>query len=106
MMMSYEESNSGGGVLKDRTNSGNAAKNTIGVRSLEIADELAQRAKLNQSEMLPLVQGIRLNNTISSEEYKLLEVDPEKLAYLLDGHRLSNVQTFLFFDSLNDLIEL
>ncbi len=62
-------------------------------------DELLNRAKLNQDDLLPTVHGINLTSTISSDEYKLLELDQEKLKYLMEGNRLEMKinQTFSFF---------
>jgi sister chromatid cohesion protein DCC1 len=48
-----------------------------------------EKAKLNKNELEPLIQHIYLGSSVlANEEYKLLEMDEEKLNYLLDGNSL------------------
>ena len=60
-------------------------------RTFEAVDELVEKAKLNKNELYPSVQNIYLGGSLANDEFKLLEVDEEKLKYLLEGNR------FLFF---------
>jgi hypothetical protein len=52
-----------------------------------VVDDLIDKAKINKQDLMPVVQNIHLTSGISSDEYKLLELDQEKLAYLLEGNR-------------------
>ncbi|CAF0865449.1 unnamed protein product [Brachionus calyciflorus] len=68
-------------ILQDSTNRR--------VRSTELIDELLDKAKLNKEELEPFVQHIYLGNSVTlNEEYKLLELDEEKLNYLIEGNSL------------------
>jgi len=47
-----------------------------------------EKSKLTKDDFLPTVQNIYLSGSIACEEYKLLELDQEKIDYLLEGNRL------------------
>lgn len=68
-------------VLSDSTNRR--------VRTQQLIDELIEKAKLNKEELTPFIQHIYLGDSVTAnDEYKLLELDEDKLDYLLDGNSL------------------
>ncbi len=58
--------------------------------SIEIVNELIEKAKLNKNELKPLVQNIYLAKSLAADDIKLLELDEEKLQYLLERNRYIN----------------
>lgn len=44
------------------------------------------RAKISTSELKSTAQSIYLSKNVASDEYKLMELDADKLNYLLDGN--------------------
>ena len=85
-------------ILSDLTNKGGSMNvsdtttiiKTAGskVRTIDIVDDLVDKAKLNKDDLMPLVQNVNLTNTIANDEYRLMELDQEKLNYLLEGNSL------------------
>lgn len=57
-------------------------------RSIEIVNELLDKAKLNKNDLKPTVQNIYLGKSIASDEIKLIELDEAKIQYLIDGNSL------------------
>jgi hypothetical protein len=58
------------------------------IRTLDIVDELAEKAKLDKNELYPVVQSVFLGNNLAADDLKLMEIDEEKLNYLLEGNDL------------------
>ena len=54
---------------------------------MDIVDQLIEKAKLNKNELYPLVQSIYLGKNLAADDLKLMEIDEEKLNYLLEGNR-------------------
>jgi hypothetical protein len=48
---------------------------------------LLEKAKINECDLIPIVQNIYLGPNLTSDEYKLLEIDEDKLEYLKQGNR-------------------
>ena len=57
-------------------------------RSLDIVDQLIDKAKLNKGELYPLVQSIYMGKNLAADDLKLMEIDEDKLNYLLEGNSL------------------
>lgn len=53
------------------------------------------KATIDKNEIKPLAQSIFLSKNITSDEYKLLELDEEKLNYLLEGKRFQIIQSII-----------
>ena len=58
----------------------------MGSRTLKEVDEMLFRAKLSASELKSTAQSIYLSKNVASDEYKLMELDADKLNYLLSGN--------------------
>ena len=56
-------------------------------RSVELVDELLEKANLNAGELMPLVQNVYLTKTIAADDLTLMQLDEAKLQYLLEGNR-------------------
>ncbi len=56
-------------------------------RNLDTIDQLVEKAKLNKNELYPIVQTVYLGKNLAADNLKLMEIDEEKLNYLLEGNR-------------------
>jgi len=56
-------------------------------RNLDTIDQLVDKAKLNKNELYPIVQTVYLGKNLAADNLKLMEIDEEKLNYLLEGNR-------------------
>lgn len=54
-------------------------------RTLEIVDELIEKANINKNDLIPIVQNIYLGNTLAADDLKVLEVEENMLNKLLEG---------------------
>jgi hypothetical protein len=45
------------------------------------------KAKLNKNELYPIVQTVYLGKSLAADDLKLMEIDEDKLNYLLEGNR-------------------
>ena len=55
--------------------------------NLDTIDQLVEKAKLNKNELYPIVQTFYLGKNLAADNLKLMEIDEEKLNYLLEGNR-------------------
>lgn len=76
--------------VMDFTDSSNSNSNEsdVGGRTLKNVEDMLTKATIDKNEIKPLAQSIFLSKNITSDEYKLLELDEDKLNYLLEGKRL------------------
>ncbi len=54
-------------------------------RTLEIVDQLIEKANINKNDLIPIVQNIYLGNTLAADDLKVLEIEESMLNKLLDG---------------------
>ena len=54
-------------------------------RTLEIVDQLIEKANINKNDLIPIVRNIYLGNTLAADDLKVLEIEESMLNKLLDG---------------------
>ena len=58
------------------------------------------KAKLNKNELYPIVQTVYLGKSLAADDLKLMEIDEDKLNYLLEGNRSGQTLSIIFWPNL------